>query len=86
MGGVKNKIRKCINMSGSYLQADILCPFYIKDMSKPPCLKCEGITDKSGMTMIFKNNAEKEKWARKYCMESYKICGLYEIIMRKYDD
>ena len=55
-------------------------------MSKPPCLKCEGITDKSGMTMIFKNNAEKEKWARKYCMESYKICGLYEIIMRKYDD
>ena len=45
-------------MSGSYLQADIVCPFYIKDMSKPPCLKCEGITDKSGMTMIFKNNAE----------------------------
>lgn len=67
------------------MQVDIVCPFYIKDTNKPPCLKCEGITNEASLAMNFRNNADKEKWAKEYCMKSYKICGLYEIIMRKYD-
>ena len=44
----KLSTKEGFNAKRKFLQADVLCPFYINDSNKPPKIKCEGLSDKTG--------------------------------------
>lgn len=72
--------------SGSYIQADVLCPFYMTDTCRPVSIKCEGISDNNNLTLTFRLKDDKISYMREFCTSCYKNCYLYKIIYDKYDE
>lgn len=73
-------------MSGSYLQADVKCPFYIKDtIGQCSSLICEGIKDKTQLRLVFRHIEDKLPYMNTYCNAQYSNCKLYRIINEQYE-
>ena len=72
--------------SGSYIQADVLCPFYITDKARPPVIKCEGIQPDLTISLMFVYKNTKLDFMNTYCCKEYEKCPLFDIIYKKYEN
>jgi len=70
--------------SGSFKQVDVQCPFYKNDGGKR--ITCEGLVDKSNISLGFLNWSDYEIHMRTFCCKHYKNCEIYRTLMRKYED
>ena len=75
--------------SGSFKQADVLCPFYKYDDGKQR-ITCEGLVGKkedSSLALIYHSKKDYETQIDVFCCEHYKRCEVYRLLMAaKYDD
>ena len=73
--------------SGSYLQVNVLCPFYALDVNRPSYIQCEGVEETNILALKFRNKADKNEYMKKYCMtQHYERCLLYQAAYAKYKD
>lgn len=71
--------------SGSYKQADVLCPFYKYDDGKKR-ITCEGVMDNSSLALIFRTRADYERNIRSLCCDQYANCNVHKMLLSKYKD
>ena len=75
--------------SGSFKQADVLCPFYKYDDGKQR-ITCEGLVGKkedSSLALIYHSKKDYETQIDVFCCEHYKRCEVYTMLMNaKYDE
>ena len=71
--------------SGSYRQADVLCPFYKWDDGKLR-ITCEGIVEDSSLALIYHKKADYETQIMTFCCQHYARCEVYCLLMNKYDE
>jgi len=63
----------------------VQCPFYRFD-DKKRSITCEGIIDRSHITLSYQNGRDQRKQLEVFCCEHYKKCEIYRMLMRnKYD-
>ena len=63
----------------------VQCPFYRFD-DKKRSITCEGIIDRSHITLSYHNGRDQRKQLEVFCCEHYKKCEIYRMLMRdKYD-
>lgn len=68
-----------------YRSADILCPFYKSYADRR--IRCEGFTDHSVETTVFRSMWRFEQFLERYCCGAYVTCPKYRAIMEeKYKD
>lgn len=74
--------------NGSYKgKADALCPFYRYDELKNKKIVCEGIVDKSVLSLAFRRRKDYDTQLIVFCCEYYKNCEIYRMLMEhKYDE
>lgn len=70
--------------SGSYLQVDIICPFYVSDDGKRR-VTCEGVIPGTRATSVFPRSADFLLHVEIFCQEHYQNCEMYQAIMGKYE-
>ena len=70
--------------SGSYKQIDVQCPFYKSDAMKR--IICEGLIDKSNISLGFLIFKDYEIQLRTFCCEHYQKCEIYRMLMQKYEE
>ncbi len=70
---------------GTYTSADVLCPFYEKDIPQTCSLVCEGILPGSRIKSYFPNRAAIQRHMGKYCVEDYKNCPWYRAVTIQYE-
>lgn len=70
--------------SGSYLQADVQCPFYRFDDRRR--IVCEGAAQGAVSIQMFKSRAECEEHMLRFCCRSYECCPLQKGLMTKYEE
>ena len=70
--------------SGSYIQADVLCPFYKYDDGRRR-ITCEGPVDNSSLALIYRDAKDFKMQLQCFCCHSYKSCEVYRVISEKYD-
>lgn len=71
--------------SGSYIQADVLCPFYKYDDGKKR-ITCEGLVEDSSLAQIYHRKTDYEKQLLVFCCEHYRNCELYGLLIQKYEE
>lgn len=72
--------------SGSFKQADVLCPFYKYDDGKQR-ITCEGLVDDSSLALIYHRKNDYEMQIDVFCCEHYKCCEVYRMLMEaKYEE
>lgn len=71
--------------SGSYLQADVRCPFYKYDDGKRR-ITCEGIIEGSSLALIYHKKCDFETQTRVFCCEHYEKCEIHRMLMDKYSE
>lgn len=63
----------------------VQCPFYRFD-DKKRSITCEGILDRSHITLSYQNGRDQRKQLEVFCCEHYKKCEIYRMLMKeKYD-
>ncbi len=67
---------------GTYTSADVLCPYYIKDVPKPCSLICESILPNGRIKTYFAGRAEMQELMGKYCAGDYSQCRWYRTLSR----
>ena len=70
---------------GSYSSADVLCPFYEKDIPKTCSLVCEGILPGSRVKFYFPDREGIQRQMRKYCAGDYRRCPWCAVVTARYD-
>lgn len=70
---------------GTYTSADVLCPYYEKDIPKTCSLVCEGILPGSRIKSYFPDREGIQKQMRKYCAGDYKSCPWYLTVTGRYE-
>lgn len=71
--------------SGSYYQADVMCPFYKYDDGRRR-ITCEGLVDDSSLALIYRKKGDFEQQIQTFCCRHYTRCEVYRILMDKYED
>ena len=72
--------------SGSYIQADVLCPFYKYDDGRRR-ITCEGFVEGSNLALIYRHAFDFKQQIESFCCANYKSCEVYRMIMdAKYED
>lgn len=71
--------------SGSYWKAYVICPMYIDDDGRK-YIKCEGIVDKSYVSINFRHKRDFEGQMEIFCCKKYENCETYRMLMRKYEE
>lgn len=74
--------------SGSYKgKVDVQCHFYRSDDAGKKRIICEGIVDKSTLTLTYHRRTDYDTQLGVFCCEHYKKCEVYRMIMEaKYDE
>lgn len=67
-------------------RCDAQCPFFRSDVGKQKRISCEGIVDKSTLSLTFHRKKDYETQLSVFCCEHYKNCEIYSVLMQKYDD
>lgn len=71
--------------SGSYLQVNVLCPFYALDVNRPSYIQCEGVEPTNTLAIKFKNKSDKNEYMKKYCMtHHYERCRVFKAVYEQY--
>lgn len=71
--------------SGSFKQVYVQCPFYKYDDGRRH-ITCEGLIDKSSITLNYLIRRDFNKQLEVFCCEHYKKCEIYRTLMEKYDE
>lgn len=72
--------------SGSFRQADVLCPFYVTDNGKN-IIDCEGLTKGGKLRTLYKRNDLQRKQMEQFCCcDNYRRCLIYIANQTKYED
>lgn len=71
--------------SGSWMQADVKCPFYKHDDGRGR-ITCEGIVDQSSSIQSFVRKTDYLKQMEVFCCEHYECCEVYQMLMEKYKE
>ena len=71
--------------TGSFLQVNVTCPFYISDDGKNRII-CEGIVPDSRDHVSFRQSKSFRCQIEVYCCDQYTKCERYHPIMEKYRD
>ena len=72
--------------SGSFVQSDVLCPFYKYDDGRRK-IACEGFTDRCVLDVRWKYHIEQDLHLQTFCCKAYEKCEIYRMVMEsKYDD
>lgn len=71
--------------SGSYKAVDVGCPFFKRDDGSHR-ITCEGLVDKSSITLFFQKKSGFETQMNVFCCKHYQNCEIYEIVMKKYEE
>lgn len=72
--------------SGSWIKADVRCPFYRADMNDTT-IKCEGIIDDSGLTLTFYHKRDFVKQVTVFCCDRFQNCEIYRMLKEaKYEE
>ena len=69
--------------SGSFKQADVLCPFYKYDDGKA-LITCEGLVgekEDSSLALIYHSRKDYETQIDVFCCEHYRKCEVYRMLM-----
>ena len=69
---------------GTYTSADVLCPYYEKDIPKTCSLICEGILPGSRHKSYFPDRAGIQRQMGKYCANDYERCPWYIMLTAAY--
>ena len=74
--------------NGSYKgKSDALCPFYKYDELKKKKIVCEGIVDKSVLSLAFRRRIDYDTQLGVFCCEYYKKCEIYRMLIEaKYEE
>lgn len=71
---------------GSYIQADVGCPFYRYDDGRRT-VACEGVTDGSIILQRYSRRSDWECQMRTFCCEHWQKCEIYRMLMEnKYEE
>ena len=71
--------------TGSFKQIEVQCPFYKYDV--PKRITCEGLIDKSNISMGFLVWKDYEIHIKTFCAQHYQNCEVYRMLMEaKYDE
>ena len=70
---------------GSYIQADVGCPFYRYDDGRRT-VACEGVTDGSIILQRYSRRSDWECQVRTFCCEHWQKCEVYRMLMQKYEE
>lgn len=71
---------------GSYIQADVGCPFYRYDDGRRT-VACEGVTDGSIISQRYRRRSDWECQVRTFCCEHWQKCEVYRMLMEnKYEE
>ena len=71
---------------GSYIKADIGCPFYRYDDGRR-VVACEGVTDGSIIIQRYSRRGDWECQVKTYCCEYWVKCEIYRMLMEnKYEE
>ena len=63
----------------------VQCPFYRFD-DKKRSITCEGIIDRSHITLSYQYGRDQRRQLEVFCCEHYKKCEIYRMLMKdKYD-
>ena len=65
--------------SGSFLQQEVVCPFYQWDDGKRKII-CEGMYDRCSLDLRWRHHVEQERYMKIFCCEHYKKCEIYRMI------
>ena len=77
--------KKRVHGSGSFSQADVLCPFYKRDNGKTRVV-CEGIVDHSSIVLTFGSPTQCRRQLEIFCCDHYRNCEVNRMLMEKYED
>lgn len=72
--------------TGSYRQVLVQCPFYRKDVPARRQISCEGLVDKSSLSLNYQSKVDYEKQMEIFCCNRYINCEVYRMLMSKYPD
>lgn len=71
--------------SGSYIQVDVLCPFYRSDTNRPTAIQCEGVESSNKLSLRFKNIADKKEYMGRFCTTcDYDRCRVFRAVYEQY--
>ena len=79
MGERKTK-RQSVCGSGSYIQRDVLCPFYKRDDGKRTVV-CEGIVDNSSVGLSYRYESLYRTQMEVFCCSHYRNCEVFRMLM-----
>ena len=69
----------------SYMRVDVRCPFYKGDEHRRRII-CEGIVDRSTISLSFGSSKDFSVQANTFCCNRYQNCEIYMMLMAsKYD-
>lgn len=74
-------------MPGNYDDAKVLCPFYRRSSRKAHIIRCEGLYQKSGITLDWYGKDSDKEWQRhlrRFCQKDYAQCPLHRQLQEKY--
>lgn len=60
------------------------CPFYHKEA--PQRVFCEGVVDKSSLTLNFSDAEQCQDYRFRYCNAIYETCPVFEMLTKKYKE
>lgn len=63
-----------------WTEADVKCPFYIKDDRSTRSISCEGFSDNSEAVTKFRTLAERDRHMGICCVARYTQCPLYKMV------
>ena len=66
------------------ISRDVLCPFY--KSGNAVAVNCEGPYNSVRLQLLMQNREDRLLHMRRYCMDQYKSCLVYQMIMKKYED
>ena len=72
--------------TGSFKQVTVQCPFYRKDIPVRRQISCEGLVDKSSISLLYQRKADYDKQMEIFCCDKYINCEIYRMLMSMYPD
>lgn len=69
----------------SYIDTQVMCPFYKYSDSRRHKIACEGIVDGSSIIMFYQDKRDFQIQMNAFCCEHYKNCEIYGILDAKYE-
>lgn len=71
-------------MPTMYDDVNAQCPFYLR--SSKHSITCNGISEQSELIVACQNQAERSRLKELYCDKYYKVCPIYMMLVREYEN